>query len=301
MTLSLQSDARIARVIPGSSPGQALSEPHIGGERRIYATKKARFLAALGMTLLAAAVAPAQAETPEEKGLAIAREADRRNDGFGDSSATMQMILRNRQGEESKREIRSKVLEVKSDGDKSLIIFDQPKDVAGTALLTYTHKSGDDDRWLYLPALKRVKRIASSNKSGPFMGSEFAFEDLGSQEVDKYRYKFIRDDKLDGQDVFVSERYPVDKDSGYTRMVIWMDKAEYRPLKIEFYDRKQSLLKTLTFAEYEKYLDKFWRPGKLDMINHQTGKSTTLTFKDYKFRSGFSDRDFDQNSLQSAR
>ena len=250
-------------------------------------------------TLLAGSAA--QAETPEEKGLAIAREADRRNDGFGDSSATMQMILRNRQGEESKREIRSKVLEVKSDGDKSLIIFDQPKDVAGTALLTYTHKSGDDDRWLYLPALKRVKRIASSNKSGPFMGSEFAFEDLGSQEVDKYRYKFIRDDKLDSQDVFVSERYPVDKDSGYTRMVIWMDKTEYRPFKIEFYDRKQSLLKTLTFAGYEKYLGKFWRPGKLDMINHQTGKSTTLTFKDYKFKSGFSDRDFDQNSLQSAR
>lgn len=252
--------------------------------------------------LLAACIAlPAAAETPEEKGLAIAQEADRRNDGFGDTSATMQMILRNRQGEESKREIRSKALEVKDDGDKSLIIFDQPKDVEGTALLTYSHKTADDDRWLYLPALKRVKRIAGNNKAGPFMGSEFAFEDLGSQEVEKYTYKHLRDEKLDGQDVFVIERYPTDKDSGYTRQVVWMDTAEYRPLKIEFYDRKQSLLKTLTFQDYQQYLGKYWRPGKLDMINHQTGKSTTLLFKDYKFRNGYSDRDFDQNSLKSAR
>lgn len=252
--------------------------------------------------LLAACIAlPAAAETPEEKGLAIAKEADRRNDGFGDTSATMQMILRNRQGEESKREIRSKALEVKEDGDKSLIIFDQPKDVEGTALLTYSHKTADDDRWLYLPALKRVKRIAGNNKAGPFMGSEFAFEDLGSQEVEKYTYKHLRDDKLDGQDVFVFERYPVDKESGYTRQVIWMDTAEYRALKIEFYDRKQSLLKTLTFKDYQQYLDKYWRPGQLDMVNHQTGKSTTLLFKDYKFRNGYSDRDFDQNSLKSAR
>lgn len=256
---------------------------------------------ALAALLLALAAPPVLAETPEEKGLAIATEADRRNDGFGDTSATMQMVLRNRHGEESTREIRSKVLETKGDGDKSMIVFDQPRDVAGTALLTYTHKSADDDRWLYLPALKRVKRIASSNKSGPFMGSEFAYEDLGSQEPEKYTYKHLRDETFEGKDAFVFERYPKDKDSGYTRNVIWMDKAEYRPLKIEFYDRKKSLLKTLTFADYNQYLGKYWRPGKLDMVNHQTGKSTTLVFRNYKFRNGFKDRDFDQNSLQSAR
>lgn len=256
----------------------------------------------LAAALLAALVAlPAAAQTPEQKGLEIAQESDRRNDGYGDSSATMQMILRNRQGEESKREIRSRALEVKDDGDKSLIIFDQPKDVEGTALLTWSHKTADDDRWLYLPALKRVKRIAGNNKSGPFMGSEFAYEDLGSQEVEKYTYKYLRDDKLDGRDVFVFERYPVDKESGYTRQIVWMDKAEYRAQKIEFYDRKQSLLKTLSFQDYQQYLGKYWRPGRLDMVNHQTGKSTTLLFRDYKFRNGYSERDFDQNSLKAAR
>lgn len=248
-------------------------------------------------------VAPllAAAETPEAKGLAIATEADHRNDGFGDTSATLQMVLRNRQGEESRREIRSRALEMKADGDKTLIVFDQPRDVAGTALLTYTHKQGDDDRWLYLPALKRVKRIASNNKSGPFMGSEFAYEDLSSQEPEKYSYKWLRDEPLDGKAMFVFERYPKDPDSGYTRQVVWMDAAEYRPWKIEYYDRKQSLLKTLTLADYQQYLGKYWRPGKLDMVNHQTGKSTTLLFKDYKFKGGLKERDFDQNALQSAR
>lgn len=249
--------------------------------------------------LLLALVAPvALAETSEEKGLSIAQESDRRNEGFGDSSATLLMILRNRQGEESKREIRSNTLEVNNDGDKSLIIVDHPKDVAGTALLTYTHRQGDDDRWLYLPGLKRVKRIASSNKSGPFMGSEFAFEDLGSQEVDKYRYKHLRDEPLDGQNCFVFERFPTDKDSGYTRQVIWMDQAEYRALKIEFYDRKQSLLKTLTLAGYDKFLGRFWRPGKLDMVNHQTGRKTHLIWNNYRFRGGLTAQDFAQNVLK---
>ncbi|WP_456371853.1 outer membrane lipoprotein-sorting protein, partial [Thiolapillus sp.] len=186
---------------------------------------------------------PVLAETPEEKGLAIAREVDARDTGWGDFQAGMSMLLKNRHGEESLRQMRVKGLEVENDGDKSLIVFDQPRDVKGTALLTFSHKVKDDDQWLYLPALKRVKRIASRNKSGPFMGSEFAFEDLASQEVEKYTYKFIRDDELDGTPVFVMERYPVSKYSGYTRQLAWIDKARYIPLKIEFYDRKNSLLK----------------------------------------------------------
>jgi outer membrane lipoprotein-sorting protein len=257
-------------------------------------------LALIGL-LATMVILPAWAESPEDKGLAIAKEADRRNDGFGDSKTTMEMVLRNKQGQESRRNLRARALEVANDGDKSLIVFDDPKDVQGTALLTFSHKVADDDRWLYLPAVKRVKRIASDNKSGPFMGSEFAFEDLGSQEIEKYTYKYIKDEALDGQDCFVSERYPVDKNSGYTRQVVWMDKAEYRPHKIEFYDRKNSLLKTLTFSGYKQYLGQYWRPLQLDMINHQSGKSTTLKFGEYQFRNGYTGRDFDQNTLQAVR
>ena len=99
------------------------------------------------------------AETAEEKGLAIAIEADKRDQGWGDQATTSKMILRNSQGAESTRELRGKALEVEGDGDKSLTIFDTPGDVKGTAFLSFTHTFKPDEQWLYLPALKRVKRI----------------------------------------------------------------------------------------------------------------------------------------------
>jgi outer membrane lipoprotein-sorting protein len=261
-------------------------------------------LPALLFTLLFILWEPASspAATPEEQGLAIAIEADRRDSGYGDMSADMLMILRNKHGQESKREIRYRALEVEGDGDKSLTIFDSPKDVKGTAFLNYTHKVGDDDQWLYLPALKRVKRISSRNKSGSFMGSEFAYEDISSQEVEKYTYKWLRDETYNGMECFVVERYPVDKEnSGYSRQVSWLDKKEYRTWKVEYYDRKDALLKTLTISGYEKYNDRFWRASQLDMVNPHTGKSTELQFLNYQFGVGLSEDDFNKNSLMRAK
>jgi len=247
-------------------------------------------------------VSPVYSETAEEKGLAIVMEADKRDEGFGDYTANMTMILKNRQGKESKRTIRSKTLEVPGDGDKSLSIFDTPRDVKGTAFLTFSHKKGDDEQWLYLPALKRVKRINSRNKSGSFMGSEFAYEDIASQEVEKYTYKHLREEEYQGTLCFVGESFPVDKkNSGYTKRISWVDTAEYRLLKVEFYDRKKSLLKTLTIEGYQQYLDKYWRADSMNMVNHQTGKSTTLLWNDYKFRTGLTDKDFNSTSLKRVR
>ncbi|MBT3923409.1 MAG: outer membrane lipoprotein-sorting protein [Nitrospina sp.] len=254
----------------------------------------------LGIALFLNA-SPSSAETPEEKGLAIALEDDKRDNGYQDFTANLLMILKNRQGEESSRSIKNKTLEVEGDGDKSLSIFDKPRDVKGTTLLNFTHKVGTDDQWLYLPALKRVKRISSSNKSGSFMGSEFAYEDVTSQEVEKYTYKWIRDEEYQGEKCFVFERYPVYKNSGYTRQVIWLDQKDYKILRIEFYDRKNSSLKTLTQTDFKLYLGKYWYPHKMFMENHQTGKSTLLTWSDYEFRTGLSDKDFNKNSLKRTR
>jgi len=253
------------------------------------------------LLLLSFSVTSAWALTAEEKGLKIAQKADERDSGWGDQKQTLEMILRNKQGQESRRQIRGRALEVIGDGDKSMSIFDTPADVKGTAFLSFTHVNKPDDQWLYLPALKRVKRIASKNKSGPFMGSEFAFEDMSSQEVDKYTYKWLRDEKLNGKDVYVIERVPVDKHSGYTRQIVWGDKEIDQPLKVEFYDRKNTLLKTLELIDYKQYLGKHWRPERMMMNNHQSGKSTLLKFSEYSFNNGFTDRDFDRNSLKRAR
>ncbi|MDF1781084.1 MAG: outer membrane lipoprotein-sorting protein [Alcanivoracaceae bacterium] len=242
------------------------------------------------------------AEAVENKGLEIAREADSRGEGFGDLEASMRMVLISKRGETSERELRVKTLEGKGDeGDKGLTIFDTPADVRGTALLTWSYKSKDDDQWLYLPALRRVKTIASKNQSGSFMGSEFAFEDMRSQEVEKYTYKFLKEEPCGELTCFVSERYPTDKYSGYTRQITWLDTKEYRVQKVEYYDRKESLLKTLTMTDYQLYKDKFWRPGKMHMVNHQTGKATELYWTNYKFDAGLKESDFTQNSLMRAR
>ncbi len=250
--------------------------------------------------LLLAALMPAlaMAQTPEEKGLEIAQAADAYDLGFGDFTADMVMTLINKAGDTSKRNIRIKTLEVEGDGDKSLSIFDEPADVKGTKMLTYSHGLEPDDQWLYLPALKRVKRISSRNKSGPFMGSTFAFEDLGSQEVEKYTYKFLREEACGDWQCYVVERYPAYKFSGYTRQVAWIDQQGYRLVKAEFYDRKKALLKTLTASDFQQFLGQYWRPGKMFMENHQTGKSTLLEWNNYQFKTGLSDRDFRSQALK---
>nr|WP_161799121.1 outer membrane lipoprotein-sorting protein [Vibrio nigripulchritudo] len=235
------------------------------------------------------------------KGMEIANERKARDTGWGDSVATMSMILKNAQGESSTRQMRLKSLEVDGDGDKGLTIFDEPRDVKGTAFLNHSHTTEPDDQWLYLPALKRVKRISSRNKSGPFMGSEFAYEDLSSFELEKYKFNYIQDDMVDGEPVFLLEQIPTDKNSGYTKQLVWLDKVHYRPLKVEFYDRKSALLKTLTFSEYQVYEDQYWRAHKMLMVNHQSGKSTILNTEEMAFRNGLDDGDFSKNTLKRVR
>nr|WP_241664538.1 outer membrane lipoprotein-sorting protein [Ningiella ruwaisensis] len=236
-----------------------------------------------------------------EKGLEIAKEVKARDRGWVDTAADMQMILRAKDGRESVREIRVKTLEVEGDGDKSLTIFDKPLDVAGTAFLSFSHIEGPDEQWIFLPAVKRVKRIATRNKSGPFMGSEFAFEDMVSFEVEKFDFAYLRDDVLDGREMFVVEQIPKDEYSGYTKQVVWVDKEHYRVHQIEFYDRKDALLKVLTLSDYELYEDKFWRAMRSDMDNVQTGKSTTLIVDDIAFKQGLDEKDLDKNALRRAK
>jgi len=240
-------------------------------------------------------------QAAKDRGLEIAIAAQAQDDGFGDSESAMTMTLINRSGKKSVRRMRSRVLEVPGDGDKSLSIFDEPADVKGTASLTYSHATDADEQWLFLPALKRVKRISSKNKSGPFMGSEFAFEDISSQEVDKYTYTYLGDETVNGVNAHKVEAVPTYKHSGYTRLINYIDVERLIPVKVEYFDRKNSALKTLTVSDYEQHLGKYWRAGKMEMQNHQTGKSTILSWTDYKFQSGLTDKGFSSNSLKRLR
>ena len=133
------------------------------------------------------------------------------------------------------------------------------------------------------------------------MGSEFAYEDITSQELAKYTYTWVKDETLNGRDSHVIERIPTYKHSGYTKQLTWVDKEMLQPLKVVFYDRKGALLKTLTAHDYQQYLGKYWRPSRMEMVNHITGKSTTLEWRNYQFGNGYTDRDFDKNTLKRIR
>ena len=233
----------------------------------------------------------------EDKGLELSRKVDQANDGWRGESSTMEMLLINAHGDKTTRKLTSRVVESDGDGDRSRIEFLWPADVKGTRMLTWTHKKGDDDQWLFLPAVNRVKRIASSNKSGSFMGSEFAYEDLGSQEVEKYKHKFIEESKLDGRSSWKIDRVPVDTRSGYSRIVTWIDVQYMNPTKVEYYDRKGELLKTAKFSGYVKQ-SKWWRAGQIVMLNHQTKKESRLSWTDRKVEQPFSQDDFRSDGLE---
>ncbi len=234
-------------------------------------------------------------------GAKIAAEADRRESGFVDSEETLTMVLRDNRGRERTRTLRAKTFEHLGAGDWSLTIFDQPADVKGTAMLTYSNGLEADDQWLYLPALKRVKRISSKNRSGPFMGSEFAFEDLSDFELEKYTYRYIGDEPCGELTCFVTEWVPAYEHSGYARVEVWHDQVEYRVQKIVHYDRRDALLKTLVYEDYQLHNDRFWRASTLQMTNHKNGKTTLLHYHDIKFGVGLSEHDFDQNALKRAK
>lgn len=223
----------------------------------------------------------ASGQDPQQKGLEIAKKVDTFNDGYVAETSVMEMTLINAHGDKTTRKLRSEQIEVSGDGDRSRIEFEWPADVKGTRMLTWTRKRGNDDQWLYLPAIRRTKRISSGNKSGSFMGSEFAYEDLGSQEVEKYQHKYVADEKLEGRSTWKLERVPVDRDSGYSKQLMWIDQQYMQPLKIDYYDRKGELLKTATFTGYEQH-GKWYRARALSMVNHQTKKQSSLSWSQRK-------------------
>ena len=283
-----------------SNPG----DKAMNARRALQALFSLRVLVACLVCVSCAALAtPARAgnQAPEEVGLQIAEAARAREDGFGDFTAEQAMVLRNRQGQESRRQLSVRVLEVPDDGDKTLFVFDDPRDVRGTAFLVHAHRVEDDDQWIYLPALRRVKRISSANRSGSFMGSEFAYEDMTPVEVEKFIYRYLGEEPCGEYTCTITERVPVDIRSNYRRQVVWRDREELRVRRVEYYDRKDAHLKTLTVSNYSLHVDRYWRPGEMTMVNHLTGKSTVLTWTDYEFRTGLEDGAFSQTALRRAR
>lgn len=258
-----------------------------------------RFLAATVMAapLLAhAALRPADAATNGDE---IEIRQDRMQNGYIGETRSMTLTLGNAQGEESVRKVLFEGFEGSARNDKTVLRFTYPADLKGTSLLTHEQGGQDDDQWLYLPSIKRVKRIASSNQSGSFMGSEFAYEDLVARQIDKYTSRYLGDEEIDGKDCYVIERTPKNKNSGYSRLVRWRMKSNLQELKTDYYDRKGDLLKQRKMEGYQQ-IDGFWRVKKITVKNVQTNKYSSLIFEDVKLKLKLPEHKFSVQEFNAA-
>jgi outer membrane lipoprotein-sorting protein len=254
----------------------------------------------LATAAILAIASQAEAAGDPQKGLEIAKAADAKNEGFSSYNARAKMVLRDRSGSQNVRDFVAKALEVKGEGDRTTIAFETPLDVRGMTVLTHTHTDREDDQWLYLPASARTRRIASGSRTGSFAGSEFSYEDLVGHSLEKYDYAYLRHEPCPGateRTCLVNEQKPKDLESGYARMVAWLDTEAYRSYQVEYYDRGDALLKTLVSSDFKLYEDKYWRPMKMVMTNHRTGKSTEMLWASYDFAAKIDKNDMEPFAL----
>jgi outer membrane lipoprotein-sorting protein len=245
--------------------------------------------------------APGQTPAPgsmdsEERGLMIAREADRRTADYEDFIASLRMILVGRDGRQRIRELEFSALAIEGDGERTLLLFRSPRDLTGTAFLSHAHDDGGEDQWMYLPAVKRTRRIAGASRSSSFMGSEFAYEDVSSGRLERYRHRYVGIESLDGKDAQVVDRVPVDEQSGYSRQRVWFESSRSLPVRIEYFDLAGEPLKTLTLENYARH-GELWRAGTMRMKNLRTGAETRLEWSDFRFDTGLSARQFTPDDL----
>lgn len=253
----------------------------------------------LSGTVLLAGSPAAPGDTADE-GRRIFAEMSRRDSGYADQQARVSMQLKRKSGTATTRSMDIAILEVPDDGTRTIVSFDSPLDVKGTKVLTYSHALREDEQWIYLPAFKRVKQIADAGKTTSFMGSEFTYEDINSLNIQlqKFAYRYLRSEDVAGTPCFVVERVPSYARSGYKKQVVWVDKDKYVAVKVDYYDARDELIKTLTLGGFKQYLASIWRADEMVMANHQNGDATLLTFSDYRFKNGLGPTDFSAAALK---
>lgn len=220
---------------------------------------------------------------PQSSGRDIIQRVQDRPDGENRRSVmTMQLV--NHRGAVRERTMLSYSLDLGKDS-KSIMFFQSPADVSGTGFLSwqYDDPSKDDDRWLYLPAMKKVRRISgSSARKENFMGSDFTYDDMGGRNVDEDDHRLLREEPMSGMACWVIESLPRESDASYSKKITWIRKDALIPVRVEFYDRMGSHLKTLTASGVT--LDgNYWTTRKLEMINHQRDHRTIITMDEIEY------------------
>ncbi len=223
--------------------------------------------------------------TPGTRGKAIAEFADVYDRGWRDEVTRGRMTLFDAGGDSVERTFSRMAYERAEKGDKLIIRFLSPAEIKGVSALTYENPGSSDDNWLYLPANKRVRRVSGANNTASFQGTEFTYEDLGTLDPVEYEWRFVAemDLKRGGKSipVYKLDARPKYTDTGYSRLVVYYDKTAFRQQRIEYYDKAGKHLKTRDSSGWKLLHGRFWRAFQIDMVNHQTGKRTSLAQERY--------------------
>ena len=232
----------------------------------------------------------------EMTGLEIMQKVDNRDDGETRKS-TAEMILISKGGKERVRETVSISKDI-PEGTKSISTFLKPADVAGTSFLQYSYDEigNDDDQWLYLPSLKKVKRITASSKGDYFMGTEFTYDDMGDRKPEEDDHKLLGMEKVNDRECYKMLSIPREEDYMYSKKIHWIDKDTYLPLKVEFYDEDEELLKIMT-ASNPEMVDNIWVTKDYEMKNVQEGRATIIKTKNIQFNLPVDDSMFTERML----
>jgi len=238
-------------------------------------------------------------ETLEEKGLRIATAMEQRDDGWIGLTADAEMVFGEKKEADYKFHFR--LFEKPDDGYKGMIIYYYPSDMKGVISMVHLHRYTPNDMWIFIPSNKRVKRFSSQKKNSSFLGSPFTSEDLNRGEIEKYTYRWVRDEEYERLPCSVIDRFPVEENSGYIKQRLWIDQIEQRILKMEFYNLKDVHIKTQYFKGYKKYLDYFWREDSRTMVDEKTGAHATLFIKNWELKVKLNENDFLPTRLKKLR
>jgi len=235
-------------------------------------------IAALALLAVLVTVAVAAAAEPGLEIMQKQRELQR----VRDEEETQTLKLVNKAGAVKERKLVRWVLRGAGDLEKILVRFTAPRDVENTGLLVWEAKDGNDDQWLYLPALKKPKRIAASGKKNRFMGTDFSFEDLQPEALALHTYTLAGSETVDGQECFVVEAVPTGRraaDSGYGKRRLWIRKDNYATVKREYYDKQGVLEKVESLRKLASVKGTVWRPGEIEMQDVRNGTRTVLVIE----------------------
>ena len=229
----------------------------------------------------------------------IAKKSDDALNRARDVKSEMSMQIFDRNQSKRERRIISYAKRYPNGDKKTLLIFDYPADVKGSAFLVWDPKDKDDQQWLYLPALEKIRQIAPGDKGGSFMGTDFSYYDMGGMDVDDFSYRILKEEPVDGFPCYVLESNPI-KTIPYGKITIWIRKDNYLPVRSDIYDKNGELMKQCQSGAI-KEINNIPTPTHIVMKQVKDSKYTVMDLTNIIYDSGLTDSIFTQRYMQRGK